>query len=168
MSLFGSLFNQDSSNQEKVPHFEQYKKYNKLDIKKVAKRFDHYDKKKFLDTMNKEPLKTGQTIRGKQILEKMYDDHGFRFKRQVKDILTDKPDTELAERLKARNLAHTRLDRLREEDQIRLNPNEHHHVETNLTHDHAHTSALEHSSHQTADTGQTPAHHNSIPLNHGL
>lgn len=141
MSIFGALFSgNSSSDQEKTPYFEKYKKYNSRDIKKVSKRFDKYSKKKFQSTMAKHELPNGKFIRGHEMLDNIYEDHGFRFERKVKDLLTDKSDTSAAERLKSRNLAMDHFQQLRAADQETAHSSDYHHVETERTHDHAKTS----------------------------
>ena len=171
MSLLGSFFSSNSSSdQEKTPHFEQYKKYNSKAIKQISKRFDKYDKKKFQSTMAKHELPVGKTIRGHEILDNIYEDHGSRFKREVKDILTDKPDNAAAERIKSRNLALHHLDELRAADRDQAHGSDYHHVETERTHDHAKTSFFQSGSTEPNKTDlnhDAPVHSSGI-FNKGI
>ncbi|HRH21971.1 MAG TPA: hypothetical protein PLJ58_02100 [bacterium] len=171
MSIFGALFSgNSSSDQEKTTYFEKYKKYNNKDIKKISKRFDKYDKKKFQSTMAKHELPVGKFIRGQEILDSIYEDHGFRFKREVKDTLTDKIDNAAAERLKSRNLALHRFEELRAADREAAHSSDYHHVETDRTHDHAKTSFFQPGSSEPNKTDinhDTPTHSPGI-FNKGL
>jgi hypothetical protein len=171
MPLLGKLFGFGTPEREPKPYFKKWQKYNKLDVKKATKRFERYnDQKRFKAVMAEVDLPTGKTVYGKEILEKSYAKYGHEIKRKVKDTLTDKPDTAQADQIKARNLLRARLDRAREAEQSRspLAQHDYHHVETALTHDHAHTSIADLGSTHSATPADDNTHHSSIPLNHGL